>query len=263
MADLDIHDLARFASALADAARPIVLRYFRTGLSVDMKDEDQPVTRADREAEAAMRLLIEERFPDHGIAGEEYGVARPDAAIVWSLDPIDGTKSFITNRPMFGTLIGLVIEGEPTLGVIDMPVLDQRFIGGKGYHARMNGSPIRARACGSIGDAVLVSTTPLMFAGADADRFARVQNAASLPLFSGDCYNYAQVAAGDVDVCVECGLKDYDYLAAIPVIEAAGGVMTDWSGARPGLSHAGRGTDRVVAAGSARVHAQALELLAG
>jgi inositol-phosphate phosphatase/L-galactose 1-phosphate phosphatase/histidinol-phosphatase len=263
LADLDIHKLARFAASLADAARPIIHRYFRAGVAVDMKDEDQPVTRADREAEAAMRLLIAERFPDHGIAGEEYGLERGDAETIWSLDPIDGTKAFITNRPMFGTLIGVVHRSEPTLGVIDMPVLDQRFVGGKGYMARMNGSPIRSRECADLAKAFLVCTSPTMFEGGDIERFARVRDGVALPLFAGDCYNYAQVACGDVDICIESGLKDYDYLAAIPVIEAAGGVLTDWNGDRPGLAHEGRGTDRVIASGDARTHARALELLAG
>jgi inositol-phosphate phosphatase / L-galactose 1-phosphate phosphatase / histidinol-phosphatase len=257
---LPVHELAAFASSLADASRPIILGYFHGGVAVEHKSGDQPVTRADREAEAAIRALIEERFPDHGIAGEEYGKVRTDAEYVWSLDPVDGTKAFITGSPRFGTLIGLCHRGQPILGVLDMPALDQRWIGGAGHMARLNGSPCRTRACASLAEAYLVTTSPLMYrAPADGAAFERVRSAVLHTVYGGDCHNAGTLASGKVDLFIESNLQDYDYLAWVPIIEAAGGIVTDWAGNRPGLDS----TDRVIAAGDKRMHAAALALLNG
>ena len=258
MSHLDIHTLAAFAATLADAARPVLLRYYRTGVDIDTKSDASPVTIADREAERRLRLLIEERFPEHGIAGEEFGEVREDAEYVWSLDPIDGTKAFITGRVMFGTLIGLMRNREPILGVIDMPVIDDRWIGGKGYTTRLNGTPVAPRAKASLGEATVVATHPDMFQGPDFEAFKRVDAASKLTLYAGDCYNFGLVASGEVDVAIEAGLADHDIIAVVPVIEAAGGVVTDWQGnpIRPGPLH------NVVVAGDARVHEEVLSLLA-
>ena len=158
-------ELTRFASSLADAARDVIQRYRNFGVDVEVKTDESPVTLADRGAEQAMRALIEERFPEHGIAGEEYGTIRGKSEFVWSLDPIDGTKAFITGSPRFGTLIGLVESGKPVLGLIDMPVLDERWIGGRDYITRMNGAPVEVRACPDLSDAILAATSPSMFKG--------------------------------------------------------------------------------------------------
>lgn len=247
------------AERLADASGAIVRRYFRTTLEVEDKPDGSPVTVADREAEAAIRELIEEAFPDHGIVGEEYGAVRADAKYVWVLDPIDGTKSFITGKPLFGTLIGLLHEGAAVLGVIDQPVLGERWLGARGRPTTLNGRPVHVRPCGELGRAALYATSPHMFEGADKQAFARVRDAVKLPLYGADCYAYGLLACGFADLVVEASLVAYDYCGVVAVIEGAGGVITDWTGAPLGLGSDGR----VVAAGDRRSHERALELLAG
>ena len=251
-------ELASFAASLADAARGVIRRYHNFGVNIEAKADESPVTVADRGAERVMRALIEERFPEHGIAGEEYGKLREDAEFVWSLDPIDGTKAFITGSPRFGTLIGLVENGAPVLGVIDMPVLDERWIGGRDYMARMNGSPVEVRACPQLSDAILAATSPAMFEGAE-EIYAKLCAGTRYQVYGGDCHNFATLAGGHVDLCVEAGLQDYDFLAVVPVIEAAGGIVTDWEGRRP----APGSTNRICAAGDKRVHDAALKILNG
>lgn len=247
------------AERLADTSGAIVRRYFRTTLEVEDKPDGSPVTVADREAEAAIRELIEEAFPDHGIVGEEYGAVRADAKYVWVLDPIDGTKSFITGKPLFGTLIGLLHEGAAVLGVIDQPVLGERWLGACGRPTTLNGRPVHVRPCGELGRAALYATSPHMFEGADKQAFARVRDAVKLPLYGADCYAYGLLACGFADLVVEASLAAYDYCGVVAVIEGAGGVITDWTGAPLGLGSDGR----VVAAGDRRSHERALELLAG
>jgi inositol-phosphate phosphatase/L-galactose 1-phosphate phosphatase/histidinol-phosphatase len=247
-----------FAEHLADLARPLVLRHFRQAIAIEDKDDLSPVTVADREAEAAMRRAIAERFPDHGILGEEYGPERADAPLVWVLDPIDGTKSFITGKPLFGTLIALADEGRPILGIIDMPALDERFVGHDGGAALFNGAPIRTRAGAKLAGAHLHATSPAMFTGADETRFAALAKRVKHPIFGGDCHNYALLAAGWTDLVVEAQLKPYDYCAPAALIAAAGGIATDWQGAALTLASDGR----VVMAADAALHAQALAALA-
>ena len=246
------------AETLADAAGEVVRRYFRQKIAVDQKGDLTPVTIADREAEAAMRRLIVERFPDHGIIGEEHGRTRPDAPYVWVLDPIDGTKSFISGIPLFGTLIALAVEGRPVLGVIDQPILRERWIGAAGRATTLNGTPSRTRACPGLADATLFATAPDMF-GEDTAAFARLRAAVKLARYGADCYAYAVLASGFVDLVAETDLKPYDYSALVPVIEGAGGVMTDWDGRAPTLASEGR----VVAAGDPALGAAARRLLAG
>jgi inositol-phosphate phosphatase / L-galactose 1-phosphate phosphatase / histidinol-phosphatase len=251
--------LIAFANELADAAGGIVRRYFRRGIAVDDKADMSPVTIADREAESALRGLIEKRFPDHGILGEEHGSDRADAERVWVLDPIDGTKSFISGVPLFGTLIALVERGVPVLGVIDQPISRERWIGARGHKSTLNDLAISTRACPALQSATLFATSPDMFKGADADAFQRLKSAVKLPRFGGDCYAYGLLAAGFIDLVVEAGLKPYDYAALVPVIVGAGGSMTDWQG-RP-LSLASDG--HVLACGDPRLAPLARGLLAG
>jgi inositol-phosphate phosphatase / L-galactose 1-phosphate phosphatase / histidinol-phosphatase len=250
-----------FAGRLADAAAEIVLRYFRTGVSVDDKADASPVTIADREAEAAMRALIAKERPHDGIIGEEYGRERTDASRVWVLDPIDGTKSFISGRPMFGTLVGLAIDGVPQLGVIDCAAVGERWtgsVGGQTVHRVRDGTqkPVRTRACADLGKATLYCSSPLMFKD-DFPAFERVRTQVKLPMYGGDCYAYGLVASGFADLDIEAGLGIYDYVAVVPVLAGAGGIMTDWQGQALTLASDGR----VVAAGDARVHAAALAAL--
>jgi histidinol-phosphatase len=248
------------AEALADAARAIIRGYFRRKIAVDDKSDLTPVTIADREAEAAMRALIEARFPAHGIIGEEHGRSRADADYVWVLDPIDGTKSFISGIPLFGTLIALTWRGRPVLGVIDQPILAERWLGAAGRPTTLNGAPVRTRTCPALDAATLFSTAPeSMFQGADAAGFARLESAVKLARTGADCYAYAQLATGFIDLVVESQLKPYDYCALVPVIEGAGGVITDWQGRALDLASDGR----VVAAGDPALAATARTVLTG
>jgi inositol-phosphate phosphatase/L-galactose 1-phosphate phosphatase/histidinol-phosphatase len=252
-------DLVRFAHRLADAAGQVVRRYYRTPVTIETKPDASPVTIADREAEQAMRALIRETFPEHGVEGEEFGAERLDAPFVWCLDPIDGTKSFITGRPLFGTLIGLVQDGRPLLGVIDQCILNERWVGAAGQPSTWNGATIRVRPCPGLDQAVLYVTTLQMFkTPPERAAFDRVERAVRLPMYGGDCYAYGLLAMGFADLIVEADLDPHDFLALIPVIEGAGGVITDWQG-QP-LSAASDG--RVIAAGDPRVHRDALKVLA-
>ncbi|MEO8557694.1 MAG: histidinol-phosphatase [Rhodospirillales bacterium] len=251
--------LSNLAHELAEAAGQVVRRYFRTPVGVDVKPDQSPVTIADRETEAVMRDLIGRRRPQDGIYGEEHGQERTDAEYVWVLDPIDGTRAFITGMPIFGILIGLLKRGRPVLGVIDQPILRERWLGIEGQGTRFNGRPVKTRACPSVDKAFLYSTAPDMFKGADAVIYEKLRSKVRQPRFGGDCYAYGLLALGLADLVVESSLQPYDYCAVVPVIEGAGGVMTDWRNQPLGLNSDGR----VVAAGDRASHAEALSLLAG
>ena len=248
---------ARFAEALADAVRPDVLKAFRGEGRYDVKADLSPVTAADRTAEATMRRMIAANYPAHGILGEEYGPERSDAPYVWVLDPIDGTKSFVTGKPLFGTLIALVHDGRPLLGVIDAPAVDERWVGAEGLASTHNGRPVRTRSCPALTDAWLYATTPQMFAGADERAFGRLRQACYAAVYGADCYAYGLLACGWVDAVCEASLQPYDYCALVPIIAGAGGVITDWEGEPLGLYSDGR----VLAAGDPALHAQALRVL--
>jgi inositol-phosphate phosphatase / L-galactose 1-phosphate phosphatase / histidinol-phosphatase len=247
------------AAELADAAGAAIRPYFRTALAVDDKADLSPVTAADRAAELAMRQLIAARFPDHGIIGEEYGPERDDAEFVWVLDPIDGTKSFISGVPLFGTLIALARRGKPILGVIDQPISRERWIGAEGRATTHSGRPVSCRACPAITAATVFATSPDMFRDDDAGAFGRVARAAKLVRYGADCYAYGLVALGFIDVVIEASLKPYDFSAMLPIIEGAGGIATDWQDRPLGLLSDGR----VLIAGDKRTHSDALALLRG
>jgi len=228
----------------------VIRPYFRQPITVDDKPDLSPVTAADQEAEQAMRSLIEERFPDHGILGEEFGPLREGAEFVWTLDPIDGTKSFISGVPLFGTLIALTHAGRPILGVIDQPISRERWVGVVGRRTMFNGATVRCRTCPSLATATLFATTPDMFTGADAAAFGRLSRAVKLTRFGADCYAYGLLASGFIDLVLEASLKPYDFCAMVPIVEGAGGVATDWHGGELGLSSGGR----VLVAGDRRAH---------
>jgi len=257
VAAADFDAFLALAAELADAAGAAIRPYFRQPLAVDDKPDLTPVTVADRAAEQVMRRLIERRFPQHGIVGEEFGRVRDDAELVWMLDPIDGTKSFISGVPLFGTLIALLHAGEPVLGIIDQPVSGERWIGAKGRPTTFNGAPIRCRECAGLERATLFATTPDMFDGADAAAFGRVAGAVKLVRFGADCYAYGLLASGFVDLVIEASLKPYDYCAMIPIVTGAGGIATDWRGGRLGLG----GDGRVLVAGDHRSYGAARVLL--
>ena len=252
-------EFVALAGHLADAARPIIRRYFRTPVAVDDKDDSSPVTIADREAEAAMRALIAAAHPDHGILGEEHGRHNTGAEWVWVLDPIDGTKAFITGKPCFGTLVALAHRGRPVLGLIDQAITDERWLGAAGRPTTLNGTPTKVRACPELARAYAYTTGPEHFDATTRPGWDRIAAQVKLARYGADCYAYALLATGCIDLVVEAGLKPYDYAALVPVIEGAGGIITDWRGTGLDLTSDGR----VCAAGDSRVHAQALAVLAG
>lgn len=249
-----------FANTLADASRAVIRRHFRTGYDVISKQDASPVTIADREAEAAIRALIEAHFPDHGIFGEEYGKVRSDARYVWVLDPIDGTRAFIAGMPVFGTLIALADRGVPVLGVLDQPILQERWLGALGHGTTFNGAPTRARDCGGLDRASLYTTGPDLFnTAARREAYYRLHETVGQPRFGGDCYATGLIASGCVDLHVECGLQPYDYMALAPIIRAAGGLATTWAG-KPLTLTSG---DTFLGAASESVHTPSVHLLGG
>src|SRR5262245_34147182 len=255
-------DFSAFLDELAAVSGETILPFFRTALSIEDKGRGggfDPVTAADRAAEMAMRTLIRRTFPDHGIIGEEYGKERADAEFVWVLDPIDGTKSFISGMPAWGTLIALLRSGEPVFGMMNQPFTRERFSGdGRKAHYRgpAGDRDLRVRACANLAQAVLFTTSPLLMNASDRERFGRVEQEVRLSRYGGDCYAYCMVAAGHVDIVIETELKPYDVLPLIPIIAGAGGLITTWEGGAP---HAG---GRIIAAGDKRVHAAAMKMLA-
>lgn len=253
--------LLEFAGRLADASAAILRQRFRQPLTIEIKADHSPVTAIDREVESRLCDMIASEFPDHGIIGEEFGAARADAEHVWVLDPIDGTKSFITGRPLFGTLIALCRESRPILGVIDHPVIGagERWIGAAGHPTRHDGAIVRARACPDLSAAAAFCSSPHSSRPENELAFERVRQAVRQTLYSTDCYAYGLVASGFADLYVDFGLAIYDYLAAVPVIEGAGGIITDWNGDALTLA-SGR---RIAAAGDRNIHRAVLALLAG
>ena len=250
-------ELVALAHRLADAVRPIARRYFRAGVSIDDKADRSPVTVADREAETAMRALLAAAVPGHGVWGEEHGAVRLDAEHVWVLDPIDGTKAFITGLPIFGTLIALLHRGKPVLGVIDQPILGERWLGVSGERTTFNGQPIATRACPTLDRAYMYSTAPIMFPDAFEKRHEALAQRVKLFRWGGDCYAYGLLASGHVDLVVEASLELHDFAALVPVVAGAGGLITDWQGRELEVDSDGS----VLAAGDAAIHRAAIEVL--
>lgn len=214
------------AKRLADEAGEIARKYFRTPFEVISKDDDSPVTIADREIEARMREILEDERPQDGIYGEEHGIKQSESGLTWVLDPIDGTKSFVIGRPTFGTLIALCDDGKPKLGVIDQPITKERWIGFDGQ-TTFNGERVKTAKCSSIDLARIGSTTPAMFE--DVGPVYKNFNESRF-FWGGDCYQYGLMANGLVDIIIEAGMAPYDYCALVPVIEAAGGYISDFEG---------------------------------
>ena len=251
-------DSLRIAHALADAAAAQSMHYFREPLDIITKADESPVTLADRAAETAMRDVLAAQRPGDGIYGEEHGSERLQAERVWVLDPIDGTRSFITASPLWGTLIGLLRGGRLELGMIDMPVLRERWVGQAGRRAERNGQAVQVSRCTALAEARIVTTSPDIFGAADWQAFDTLSRRCAMRRFGGDCYGYAQLAGGTIDLVVEAGLQPYDYLGPAGLIEAAGGIITDWQGSPLGLQSDGR----VVAAATPALHRAALAVLA-
>jgi histidinol phosphatase-like enzyme (inositol monophosphatase family) len=247
-------DLA-LANALADSAGSIIRPLFRGDWSQERKPDRSPVTEADRAAEGAMRRLIEERFPDDGIIGEEYGTRNESSGRQWVLDPIDGTLSFMAGRPIFGTLIALMQDGWPVLGVIDQPILGERWVGRIGEETRLNGKSVRTRPCRDLREASLATSSPHYFTADQAEPYMALAQTIGgnerqgAIIYGGDCYNYGLLASGHLDAICEAGLAIYDYAALVPVVEGAGGTMSDWQGNPLDADSAAREEGRVIALG--------------
>lgn len=224
------------AGRLADAAGAVIRPAFRAEFEQERKADRSPVTEADRGAEAAMRAILEAERADDGIIGEEYGNRNEGSGRQWVLDPIDGTVSFIAGRPIFGTLIALMQDGWPVLGVIDQPIAGERWVGQIGGGTTFNGTPVRTAACRELTDAKLATSSPHYFSSDQADAYMKVAGAVGknerqgMIIYGGDCYNYGLLASGHIDIVCEAGLQIYDFAALVPVVEGAGGTMSDWQG---------------------------------
>jgi len=266
-------DFSAFVERLAQVSGEVILPFFRSAIRAEDKSGGgvfDPVTEADRGAEAAMRRLIAQTFPAHGVIGEEYGRDRPEAEYVWVLDPIDGTKSFVAGLPTWGTLIGLMHRGKPVYGMMAQPFTRERFTG-DGAQAKLRtlapshgdappsawaNRSLRTRACASLAEATLATTSPLLIRdAADRAAYGRVESKVRLARYGGDCYAYCALAAGFIDLVIETNLKPHDIVPLAPIIEGAGGVVTTWDG-----GDAAKG-GRILAAGDQRVHEEARRLL--
>ena len=259
-------DFAAFVEKLGDAAGEAILPFFRSAFGTEDKGKGgrfDPVTEADRAAEVAMRRMIEAQFPTHGIIGEEFGTVRPGAEFVWVLDPIDGTKAFISGLPTWGVLIGLLHNGRPCYGMMVQPFTQERFVGdgtkaswtGTGLGPARGKRRLGTRACASLKAATVMTTSPLLYAEDKLEALRRVEDEARLVRYGCDCYAFAMLAAGHVDCVIESGVQAYDVVALIPIVEGAGGVVTDWHG-----GPAAEGGD-VVACGDRRLHDEVLARL--
>lgn len=261
-------DFSAFVEDLARVSGEAILPFFRSAIHATDKSGGgvfDPVTEADRAAETAMRRLIARDFPGHGVIGEEFGATAEDAEYVWVLDPIDGTKSFISGFPTWGTLIGLTHRGAPCYGMMHQPFTREWFVGdgaratwrGCGRDGETTERKLMTRRCASLGEATLLTTHPALLAPGTLEPYRRVEEKVRLSRYGGDCYMYCMLAGGFIDLVIESGLNAYDIVALIPIIEGAGGIITSWDG---GPASAG---GSIIAAGDRRVHEEAMKLLAG
>ena len=260
----DFQEWAKFAGYLADLSGPIVRAAFRQPLHVETKADLSPVTQADRAVEAKLRQEIKQHYPHHGIIGEEYGTENPESPIQWVIDPIDGTKAFMCGIPVFGTLVAVLKDGVPVVGMIDQPVNRERWIGYEGGGTRMNGQTVQAnQSIHLLKDCKLMATGPSMFSGIEElQAFDNIHQQVTFTRFGTDCYAAGLLAAGHVELIVEAGLQLYDYAALVPVITQAGGAISDWEGRPLTLEspvHNPRG--RILAAANQTLHEKALSAL--
>jgi len=248
----NMQDFINLANHLADEAGKIIRPHFRQPMDVDSKADDSPVTIADKTVEQHLRALIASARPDDGIIGEEFGVKQAKNQYDWVLDPIDGTKSFIAGRPTFGTLIALCENGVPILGVIDQPILNERWVGANGHPTTFNGAPAQTRACDDLSKARLISTHPIM-----VSKWDELDKKSSFYIWGGDCYSFGLLANGYMDCTIESHLSNYDFAALPPIINGAGGHICDWNGAPLTLKSEGH----VLALGDRALKDTVLEIL--
>jgi histidinol phosphatase-like enzyme (inositol monophosphatase family) len=252
-------EFTAFAHRLADAARVCMAEFAGQAPRPISKSDGSPVTAVDQAVEDRLRRMIGEAYPGHGIVGEERGAMAADREFVWVIDPIDGTLAFLAGFPVYGTLLALLQGQVPVLGIIEMPVIAERWVGCRGLQTTHNGNPVRTRACNDLSTALMSTSNPDFFTAADRPALDRLRSASRWAVYGGSCLAYAQIASGRIDVGLDVGFDPTDYLALVPVIAGAGGVITDWDG-KPLTLQSG---DRLVAAGDAGIHAKTLALLAG
>lgn len=241
----------------ADASRAILGPAGKASPDVELKSDASPVTETDRLIEQSLRDRIADRYPGHGILGEEHGSSNLDADLVWVIDPIDGTLAFVAGVPVYGTLIGLAHEGRPVLGVIDHPATGDRWVGGAGRGSTWNGRPVHARRCASISQAFLTTSNRDLLNASEQVAFQRLRDAAELTLYGASCYAYGLLASGRTDIGIDSGLEIFDALAPAAVIQGAGGIITDWTGGAIEIGWKGQ----MIACGDTAVHSQALSIL--
>lgn len=247
-----------FALNLADASGETLRRWFNTPISAAQKADASPVTEADREVEQKIRSMISETFPQHGIIGEEFGNIRSDSPYLWVIDPIDGTKSFIAGYPIFTTLISLFYNNKPVLGIIDQPILRERWTAVSGEKTLYNSLPLSAPTTGKTLEKANIATTSLTyFSAEEAFKFNKLKEKSSTVIYGGDAYAYAMLASGKIDIVIDAGLKLYDFCALLPIIEGAGGIITDWAGDPLSLNSDGR----VIACINKELHEHALAII--
>jgi len=254
-----IDELLAFAHGLANASGAILRENRHTRRGFETKADDSPVTDVDKQVETTLRMLIQHRYPHHGILGEEFDATDLDAEYVWVIDPIDGTKAFVTGIPIYGTLIALARRGTPIVGIIDHPITNDRWAGALGRQSLFNERPIRSRQCPSLSEALLSCSNPEPFGPQEREVFDTLRAATKWCVYGSSCYAYGSVASGSIDIAIDCGRhREVDYCALVPVIEGAGGVITDWEG-KPLTIHSG---NRLIASGNPRRHEEALRILA-
>lgn len=258
-APANTQELVAFATSLADEARAVLGASAAAPGEIHWKDDLSPVTDLDRRVEARVRALIDDRYPGHGVLGEELGSRNLDAELVWVLDPIDGTLPFIAGIPVYGTLIGLARRGRPFIGVIDHPASDDRWVGVSGQFAHHNGVPVRTRHCERLADAFVTNSNPDYLDEVEMAAFTALKTRVRYVQYGGSCYAYATLASGRTDIGLDAKFDPVDVFAPAAVIEGAGGIVTDWAGNTIDLEWRGR----VLAAGCAPMHAQAVSVLAG
>lgn len=249
--------LIRFAEQLADLSGEVIFPYFRKPHGLEIKADASPVTLADREGERVIREAIMKAYPSHGIWGEEFGTHQMESEFVWVLDPVDGTLSFISGFPTFGTLISLTQNKTPVLGIIDQPISGERWIGVNGVKTLFNGEEAKTSPITKLSDSIISTTSPNLLSTDERAFFDKVRGKSRYAIYGYDCYAYAQLASGNIHVVIESGLKPHDYCALTPVVTGAGGVMTDWNGKPLDMGSDGK----VIAAANQALHAEVLKIL--
>lgn len=247
----------KLANECADISSKIIKKYFRKKIKINIKKDNTPFTKADTEAEQIIRALILKKEPNCGFVGEETGAINSNNEYCWVVDPLDGTKSFVTGKPSFGTLIGLLKNNKPVLGVLNQPILNERWIGITGLETKYNNKKVKVRKCKKLKGSKMYATSPMMFKGKNQRIYKNVRAKIGECLFGADCYHYGLMSLGFVDVILEANLKPWDYIASAAIISGAGGRITDWNGDDINLNTDGR----ILATGDSKIHKQILKII--